>query len=485
MLASPLLKEDSLPTVQCAGKIAPSLADVPETMLWALHNRASEARRGDGILADPDSIRIHDSIDYDFTGQFGEPAGSLAMRAAAIDRALRHWLCDHPDGFVVSLGEGLETQALRVDNGRMQWLSVDLPDAIRLRERFLPPTDRFRHMAVSALDLAWMDAVDPSSGVFIVAQGLLMYLDPGSVGQLFAAVARRFPDADMVFDTIPPWFSQLTLVGLQQTPRYRLPPMPWGISRRAIAPALRGWGPALGEVAFLDYGMPRGVPQLVGQMIERIPAMRHEIPSLAHVMGAKRLATRLSATVLPRIAKTASMNIIDGIVGADPMNSIVSETASAGTLGSVMEAARRSADVTKDLTVAAGQVVARRMALGMASGLNPSQSDRAEFARMVPEKVEAFSAANRIMLSQSSLLAQEMTRLASEEVHASARATLAMASCTSPMALATAHGRFMLDWFNRATANFVALGMMSIGAQDAAMAPLVQQVAVNVARLTP
>jgi O-methyltransferase involved in polyketide biosynthesis len=34
----------------------------------------------------------------------------------------------------------------------MRWLSVDLPGAIRLRERFLPPTNRFRHIAASALD---------------------------------------------------------------------------------------------------------------------------------------------------------------------------------------------------------------------------------------------------------------------------------------------------------------------------------------------
>jgi hypothetical protein len=452
-------------------------------MLWALHNRASEARRADGVLADPDSICIHDGIDYDFAGHFGEPGGSLAMRAAEIDRALRAWLADHPDGFVVSLGEGLETQARRVDNGRMQWLSVDLPDAITLRERFLPPTGRFRHLAVSALDLAWMDAVDPSAGVFIVAQGLLMYLDPGCVGRLFAAIARRFPDADMVFDTIPPWFSRMTMMGLQQTPRYRLPPMPWGISRPAIAPALRGWGPGPCDVAFLAYRTPRGLPLLLDEMTRHIPAIRHESPSLAHVRLAALPATRVGMTVLPRIAEAPCATLNDIIVGADPMNSIVSETARADTLGSVMAAARRSADQTKALTVAASHVVARRMALGVAGALNPSQSDQAEFARMVPEKVEAFSAANRIMLNQSGLLAQEMTRLASEEIHMSARATLAMATCPNPIALVTAGSDFVTAWFSRAATNFIALGMMTLGAQDAAMAPVRQQVAVNVARL--
>ncbi|MDR3538680.1 MAG: hypothetical protein P4L71_19450, partial [Acetobacteraceae bacterium] len=135
---------------QTERSVVPDVWDVSETMLWALHNRASEAARPDGVLVDPDSIRIHKTIDYDFTGHFGTPQGSLAVRAAEIDRVLRHWIERHPHGLVVSLGEGLETQVRRVDNGLIRWLSVDLPDAIRLRERFLAPTERFRHFVGSA-----------------------------------------------------------------------------------------------------------------------------------------------------------------------------------------------------------------------------------------------------------------------------------------------------------------------------------------------
>ncbi len=104
---------------------------VSETMLWTLYDRACEARRPDGILKDPDSVRICNAIDYDFVRRFGEPVGSFAARAARIDQLLTRWLERHPDGLVVSLGEGLETQAHRVDNGQMQWITVDLPAAIR------------------------------------------------------------------------------------------------------------------------------------------------------------------------------------------------------------------------------------------------------------------------------------------------------------------------------------------------------------------
>jgi O-methyltransferase involved in polyketide biosynthesis len=260
--------------------IAPGLSGVSETMLWSLHNRACEARRQGGILHDPQAIRIHDAIAYDFHQNFGTPGGSLAARAAQIDKALRQWLTQYPDGFVISLGEGLETQSSRVDNGRMRWLSVDLPHAISLREQFIAPNPRLSHLAISALSPEWMDRVEPSSGVCVIAQGLLMYLNPALVEQLFRAVAAKFPGATMIFDTVPRWFSRLTLDGLQQTPHYRLPPMPWGIDHDEIEATLRRWHPGLSSVEFLDYFAPRGLHRHVARLIKAIPVFRHEVPCL-------------------------------------------------------------------------------------------------------------------------------------------------------------------------------------------------------------
>ena len=70
---------------------APGLSGVSETMLWSLHNRATESRRADSVLADPDSVEIHDAIDYDFAGQFGDPHGLLAARAARVPAGVPKW----------------------------------------------------------------------------------------------------------------------------------------------------------------------------------------------------------------------------------------------------------------------------------------------------------------------------------------------------------------------------------------------------------
>jgi O-methyltransferase involved in polyketide biosynthesis len=443
-------------TAPISGRIAPALANVSETMLWALHNRASEASRQDGVLTDPASVRIHQSLDYAFSRHFGRPAGSLAARAAEIDKALARWIARHPDGTVVSLGEGLETQCLRVDNGRIRWLSVDLPDAISLRARFLPPTDRFRHIAASALDPAWMDAVDPSADVFIVAQGLLMYLPPRSLRKLFASIADRFPAAEMVFDVVPRWFSRLTLLGLNQTPRYRLPPMPWGINRDEIEPTLRRWMPRLANVTFLDYRVPRGLSHFAAHLIARMPFLRHEVPSLVHVALAPEAA---ASNIIPFRKKQMS------------------------SLNGVMTAATRNASSGNDLALAAGQIIAKRVALGVAAAFDPLQADHAEFGRMMPEKLEAFSAAGRIMLEQTNQAGWEITRLASDEVMTTARATLSIATCANPMAMAAAQSQFAMAWLGRAATNFFAVGMLALNVQQAAMAPIQQTIAANTERL--
>jgi hypothetical protein len=153
-------------------------------------------------------------------------------------------------------------------------------------------------------------------------------------------------------------------------------------------------------------------------------------------------------------------------------------------LGAVIAAATLTASRTGELARSSGEVVARRVALGVAGALSPSTADHAEFARMVPEKLEAFTAMGTILRKQSDHVGRELTRLAADELEATARATLAFAGCMTPAALGAAQHGFVVAWFERAAANLVALGMLTLNAQEAAMAPLHAQVAENVGRLS-
>jgi len=263
-------------------RVVPNLGGVSETMLWTLYDRACDAQRPDGVLTDPDSVRICAAIDYDFRRRFGPPVGSFAARALAFDDLVRSWLQRHPEGLVVSLGEGLETQALRVDNGQMHWLTIDLPVAIELREQFITPTERCRHLASSVFDPAWMAAIDTSREIFIVAQGLFMYLEPALVQQFFVGLAQRFSHAEMAFDVIPQWFSTLTKWGVMQTPDYRLPAMPWGINRYEVEWRLRSWNSHIAALQISDYRIPYGWPKLCYDLLHVLPLSNTALPCVVH-----------------------------------------------------------------------------------------------------------------------------------------------------------------------------------------------------------
>ncbi|HWN27689.1 MAG TPA: class I SAM-dependent methyltransferase, partial [Actinomycetospora sp.] len=194
----------------------PDLTGVPETTLWTLHNRATEARRPGSDLHDPWAVAALDALSYPYTERFGAPSQVHALRARCFDAALRAFLDAHPAARVVALGEGLQTTYWRLGEPDVDWYSVDLPEVLDLRERLLPAADRVHPLALSALDRAWMDAVvtDPPTATIVTAEGLLMYCTREQALELMVDLAARFPGGQLLFDTIPPWFSRRTLRGL-------------------------------------------------------------------------------------------------------------------------------------------------------------------------------------------------------------------------------------------------------------------------------
>ncbi|UNB54246.1 class I SAM-dependent methyltransferase [Mycolicibacterium sp. YH-1] len=216
-----------------------TLTGVSETALLTLQVRASEARRPDSILEDPMAIKLVDSIDFDFA-KFG-PTGrqDMALRSLAFDQATRKYLANHPAATVVALAEGLQTSYYRIQasgvSDQFRWLTVDLPPMIELRGKLLPESDRVTVCAQSALDYSWMDQVTTDNGVFITAEGLLMYLQPSEAMELISECAKRFPGGAMMFDLPPAWFAAWARKGMRTSLRYRVPPMPFSMSASEIA----------------------------------------------------------------------------------------------------------------------------------------------------------------------------------------------------------------------------------------------------------
>ena len=249
-------------------KHSADLTGVSETALMTLQVRASQARRPDGIIDDPMAVHLVDSIDVDF-GKFGyTKRQDMALRAKVFDKYTRRYLVDHPRATVVALAEGLQTSFYRLDaagvGDQFRWLTVDLPPMVELRRKLLPASDRIQMCAQSALDFSWMDRVNPDDGVFITAEGLLMYLPPEDAMALITACAARFPGGQMMFDLPPSAFHALARRGMRTSLRYRVPPMPFTLSV-AEAAELVDTVPGVRAVHDLPSEAPRG--RLLGALV--------------------------------------------------------------------------------------------------------------------------------------------------------------------------------------------------------------------------
>ncbi len=190
-----------------------NLSDVEKTLLIPLYIRALESRRPDAFVKDKRAEELVRQLDQEslrktlaLTDDFSRVA--VILKGREFDRFARDFLVRHPDGVVVHIGCGLDSRFERVDNGRVEWFDLDLPEVIELRRRFIGEArERYHLLACSVLEDAWLEAVkvhSPRPFLFL-AEGVFMYFTEAQVKSLVLTLRDHFPGAELVFDAFSPF----------------------------------------------------------------------------------------------------------------------------------------------------------------------------------------------------------------------------------------------------------------------------------------
>lgn len=234
-------------------KIRQSLAGVSETLLIPLNVRARESQRPNPILTDDLAVAMVKQIDYDFSRvrlQRHDELGIL-MRISKFDSHVCDFLARHPDGVVVHIGCGLDTRFERVDNGRVEWFDLDLPDVIALRQNLIQSaSSRYHTLAESVLETGWLEEVSqfmPRAYMFI-AEGVLPYFEEAQVKSLVLRLRDHFPGCELVCDARSPfgvWLDNLHLAYTRVKARLH-----WSIKS---GQDLENWGVGIRLLAEWDY----------------------------------------------------------------------------------------------------------------------------------------------------------------------------------------------------------------------------------------
>jgi O-methyltransferase involved in polyketide biosynthesis len=182
------------------GRAIADLGSIEQTLLIPLAARALARRLFPNQgFADPAAEAIAARLACDLTSFEADRdmLRGLIERSLILDQLLRAFLNHHPEAQVLSLGSGLSTQFERLDNGQLHWVDVDLPEVAELRRALFPPHPRRRLVPASVIEAGWTSRLSDLRGpTFVVAEGLLMYLEPAQVLQValdLADVQRGAP----------------------------------------------------------------------------------------------------------------------------------------------------------------------------------------------------------------------------------------------------------------------------------------------------
>ena len=123
-----------------------------------------------------------------------------ALRQDLMAACMASWLENHRDGTLIDLGCGLDTLLRRVDNGECRLVYADLPEAMALRTRLLPPRERETYIAMDARGLSPLSGI--SGDVCIAMGGLLSHFTEKEWRSLLKGLSLLFPGACAAFDGI-------------------------------------------------------------------------------------------------------------------------------------------------------------------------------------------------------------------------------------------------------------------------------------------
>jgi O-methyltransferase involved in polyketide biosynthesis len=243
-----------------------NLDGVAETLLIPLYHRAVESQRPDAIMRDEKAAALVKQMNYDFSKvrKIRTTEGNIVARlmlTREIDRYARDFLSRHPEGIVVHIGCGLDSRFERVDNGKVAWYDLDLPEVIDLRRMFIGgEKGRYHLLGCSVLEDSWLDALKQhcQHPFLFLADNVFIYFSEEEVRSLVLKLRDHFPGAELVFDGWSPFFIWLGNRQLSRTKFKNL--LRWGFWR---SQEIEGWGEGihlLGEWGFFDQSEPRMAP---------------------------------------------------------------------------------------------------------------------------------------------------------------------------------------------------------------------------------
>jgi len=183
--------------------------DIQETALIPLAIKASETARPNARIKDLKAKEIIDTLGVDVSkyDPFLSHEGVIARTIMYRDQ-LKALLKKYPDALCVNLGCGFDDKFSQVDNGRLQWYDVDLPDQIEVRRKVYQDRDRCTMLPGSALEGGWTKQLPKADMNLVVMEGVLEYFSKEQVATCLHMLCDCFPHGYLLAELHSPFLEK-------------------------------------------------------------------------------------------------------------------------------------------------------------------------------------------------------------------------------------------------------------------------------------
>ena len=185
-------------------KIKPTVSGSAETMLQSFYARAQYSKSKKHKFYDAKAVELVDKIDYDFSTAAKDSAmgKGVIARTIVFDELVKDFIEKNPDCTVVNIACGLDTRFYRVDNGKITWYNLDLPETTTIRNQIFDESGRVSAIGIFALDPAWTKEVKVRGKMLFIIEGLSMYLTDEENGKILKIINDNFDNAYILMECL-------------------------------------------------------------------------------------------------------------------------------------------------------------------------------------------------------------------------------------------------------------------------------------------
>ncbi|WP_087023303.1 class I SAM-dependent methyltransferase [Thaumasiovibrio subtropicus] len=183
---------------------------IPAKLIAPLWLRSRESLVDNAVIYDPMAASACRRCELASECLDGNVNGRQLLHATLTkltDQRVAQFLTEHPKGWVINIGAGLDTRFYRLDNGLCRWLELENSETLVWRQRLFHRNERYYTQPIDISSPDWPStiSVPNDAPVLVLIDQALLQMDKLQIAALMAQLGRHFDHGEAALVVAGDW----------------------------------------------------------------------------------------------------------------------------------------------------------------------------------------------------------------------------------------------------------------------------------------